>query len=118
MRNQEHKHYKDEIEKLLAVQMLMSIVKMPRFEMYWSEATRYEPVKSTLILKRYKKLLEFLHVVDNQEKNKPENKKDKCFKVKPLLDAISVNCQKREQEVNNPTDEQIIPAKTKKIGGV
>ena len=96
----------------------MSIVKMPRFEMYWSEATRYEPVKSTLILKRYKKLLEFLHVVDNQEKNKPENKKDKCFKVKPLLDAISVNCQKREQEVNNPTDEQIIPAKTKKIGGV
>ena len=98
--------------------MLMSIVKMPRFEMYWSEATRYEPVKSTLILKRYKKLLEFLHVVDNQEKNKPENKKDKCFKVKPLLDAIRVNCQKTEQEVNNPTDEQIIPAKTKKIGGV
>ena len=86
--------------------------------MYWSEAARYEPVKSTLILKRYKKLLEFLHVVDNQEKNKPENKKDKCFKVKSLLDAIRANCQKKEQEVNNPTDEQIIPAKTKKIGGV
>ena len=38
---------KDEIEKLLAVQILMSIVKMPRYEMYWSEAARYESVAST-----------------------------------------------------------------------
>ena len=36
----------DGIEKLVAVQMLMSIVTMPRYEMYWSEATRYEPVAS------------------------------------------------------------------------
>ena len=47
---------KDEIEKLLAVEILMSIVKMPRYEMYWSEATRYKPVASALTLKRYKML--------------------------------------------------------------
>ena len=75
--------YKDEIEKHITVQLLMSIVKMPRYEMYWSEATRYEPVASTLTLKRYKKLREFLHIVDNAEKEKPENKEDKCFRVKP-----------------------------------
>lgn len=34
---------KDENEKLLAVQMLMSIVKKPRCKMYCGEATRYEP---------------------------------------------------------------------------
>ena len=48
--------YKDEIEKLLALQMHMSIVKMPPFEMYWREATCYEPFASMLTLKRYKKL--------------------------------------------------------------
>ena len=48
--------YKDEIEKILALQMHMSIVKMPPFEMYWREATCYEPFASMLTLKRYKKL--------------------------------------------------------------
>lgn len=109
---------KDEIEKLLAVQMLMSIVKMPRYEMYWSEQTRYEPVASTLTLKRYKKLREYLHVVNNADKENPENKDDKCFKVRPLLEAVRANCLKVEPEVNNSIDEQIIPAKTKKSGGV
>ena len=75
-------------------------------------------VASTLPLKRYKKLREFLHVVDNTEKDKPENKGDKCFKVKPLLEAVRTNCNKIEPEVNHSIDEQIIPAKTKKSGGV
>ena len=47
--------------------------------MYWSEATRYEPVALTLTLTRYKKLREFLHVIDSAEKDKPENKKDRFF---------------------------------------
>ena len=56
--------------------------------------------------------------MDNVEKDKPENKEDKCFKVKPLLEAVRANCQKVEQEVNNSIDEQIILAKPKKSGGV
>ena len=98
--------------------MLMSVIKMPRYEMFWNNETRYEPIASTLLLKRYKKLREFLHVVDNTEKDKPENKGDKCFKVKPLLEAVRTNCNKIEPEVNHSIDEQIIPAKTKKSGGV
>ena len=47
---------KDEIENLLGVQMVMSVVKMPRYEMYWSEATRYEPVASTLTLRKLQKV--------------------------------------------------------------
>ena len=84
---------KDEINKLHAVQM------------YWCEATCYEPIASTLTLKSNKKFLKFLHVVDNAKKDKPEYKKDKCFKVKPLADAARAICQKIEQEVNNLTDE-------------
>ena len=98
--------------------MLMPVIRMPRYEMFWNNETRYEPIASTLPLKRYKKLREFLHVVDNTEKGKPENKGDKCFKVKPLLEAVRTNCNKIEPEVNHSIDEQIILAKTKKSGRV
>ena len=54
--------------------MVMSVIKMPRFEMFWNNETWYEPIASTYPLKRYKKLCEFLHVVDNTEKDKPEKK--------------------------------------------
>ena len=57
-------------------------------------------------------------MVDNTEKDRPENKGDKCFKVKPLLEAVRTNCNKIEPEVNHSIDEQIIPAKTKKSRGV
>ena len=98
--------------------MLISVIKMPRFELFWNNETWYEPIASTLPLKRYKILREFLHVVDNAEKDKPDSKGDKCFKVKPLLEAVRTNCNKIEPEVNHSIDEQIIPAKTKKSGGV
>ena len=96
----------------------MSVIKMPRYETFSNNESRYEPIASTLPLKQYKKLREFLHVVHNTEKDKPENKSDKCFKVKPLLESVRTNCNKIEPEVNHSINEQIIPAKTKKSGGV
>ena len=68
-----------EIEQFIGIQMVMSVIKMPRFEMFWNNETWYEPIASTYPLKRYKKLCEFLHVVDNTEKDKPEKKGDKYF---------------------------------------
>ena len=56
--------------------------------------------------------------MNNAEKDNPENKEDKCFKVRLLLEPVRANCQKVEQQVNNSSDEQIIPSKTKKSGGV
>ena len=85
----------------------MSIVRMPRYELYWSEEILYEPVSSTLSLERNKKLRQFLHVVDNTEKD--ENKGDKCFKIKELLELVRANCNKIEPEVNHFIDEQTIP---------
>ena len=61
---------KEDIEQFIGIQMLMSIVKLPRYEMYRSTETRYEPIASTLSLKRYKKLRQYLHVVHNNEREK------------------------------------------------
>ena len=92
---------KEEMERVIGIQMLVSIVKLPRHEMSWSVEIR--AVTSLFSLRHYKKLREFLHVVDSAEKEKEENKDDRLFKVEP--------------ERINSIDEQIIPAKTKRSGG-
>ena len=86
--------------------------------MYWSLEAHVEQVTLFFSLKRYKRLREFLHVVDNVEKEKEENKDDKLFKIKPALDAVRTNCLKIEPERIYSIDEQMIPAKTKRSGGV
>ena len=53
-----------------------------------------------------------------QRKINQKNKGDKCFSVKPLLEAVRANCNKTEPEVNHSINEQIIAAKTKISRGV
>ena len=69
--------------------------------MYWNSETPYESIASTSPLKQYKKAREFLRMADNTGKDKPENKGDKCFKVKPLLGAVRANFNKIEPEAKN-----------------
>ena len=107
-----------EMEQLIRIQMFMPVGKMPQYEMYWNNETRYKPIASIIPLKRYEKVREFSQVVGNSEKVKPENKSDKFFKVRTLFEAVRANCKKIEPEANHSLDEQIIPAKTKTSGGV
>ena len=74
--------------------------------MYRSKEFKYDPIASTMTLKRYKTLQRFLHA------------SDKFFKVRPLLDLVRNNCIKIEPEQHHSIDEQIIPAKTKRSGAV
>ena len=46
----------EEMEWFIGVQILMSIAKRPRYEIYWSLETRVEQVTSLFSLKRYKNL--------------------------------------------------------------
>ena len=41
----------DEIEKFLAIQTLVSVMKVPMYEMYQSQETHYKPISSTLYIK-------------------------------------------------------------------
>ena len=107
---------KDEIETFLGLQMKMSIVKMPNYEMYWENQTRYEQVASVMPSKRYKKIRQFLHVNDNTRKDESGNKDNRLYKVQPVIEGVRQNCLKIEQEICHSIDEQIIPAKTKYSG--
>ena len=86
--------------------------------MHWSKEFKYDPIASTMTLKRYETLRRFLHASDNNDKNNPENAGYKLFKVRSLLDLVRNNCIKIEPERHYSIDEQIIPAKTKPSGGV
>ena len=98
--------------------MTMAIVRMSQYEMYWSPEFRYDKVRSAMTLKRYKLIRRFIHANDNTKKTNPENVIDKLFKVCPLLDLVKNNCIKVEPEQCHSIDEQIIPAKTKRSGGI
>ena len=87
-----------EIETFFGIQMTMTIVKMSQYKMYWSKEFKYDPIASTMTLKRYETLRRFLHVSDNNDKNNPENAVDKLFTVRPLLDLLRNNCIKIEPE--------------------
>ena len=108
----------DEIEVFFGIQMTMAIVRMSQYEMYWSPEFRYDKIRSAMTLKRYKLIRRFIHANDNTKKTNPENVNDKLFKVRPLFDLVRNNCIKVEPEQCHSIDEQIIPAKTKRSGGV
>ena len=106
----------EEIEQLIGIQMRMGIVKMPNIESYWASESRYAPVADVMSLKRYKKLRQFLHANDNNERKSDEIKGDKLYKMRPILESLRENCRKVEQEEFMSIDEQIVPAKTKYSG--
>ena len=102
-----------ETEQLIGVQVQMSILKLPRYDMYWASETKIPLISEVMSRNQYKSLRKYLHVRDNSEK---ENKNDKLFKISPVLDHVRKNCLQIELEQDNSTDEQIIPAKTKYSG--
>ena len=93
---------KDKIEKFLSIQMLMSIVKMPRYGMYWSQETCYEPISSTLSLKWYKKYANFYMLLITRRKMKRKIKMTSALKwglYFKLLETIALrlNLKKANQ---------------------
>ena len=91
------------MEQFIGLQMLMSIIRLPCYEMYWSKEFRVDCIADMVSLKRYETLKRYLHCIDNITRNVNATK---LFKVEPILDALRKNCIK--------IDEQIIPAKTKR----
>lgn len=71
-----------------------------------------------LSLKRYELLRRFFHVEDNTTKENSENKNDKLFKIKLLLEPVRQNFLKVEPEEVQCIEEQIIPAKIKRRCGM
>nr|XP_039255146.1 piggyBac transposable element-derived protein 3-like [Styela clava] len=101
-----------EIEQFIGIHMLMTVVKMPSYRMYWAKATRSEPIALAMGRKRFDKLRNYIHMVDNTNlKQKGDPDYDPLFKVRPVLEKVRKNCLKIEPEEKQSVDEQMIPFK-------
>ena len=100
------------MKSFIGMQIVVGIVRMLRYEYYWSRELRYPAVADVMPLKRFEQLRRFLHVVDNDIFD--EHSSNKLFKIQPLIDLVRKECIKVESEEFHSIDEQIIPCKTKR----
>ena len=99
-----------EMKRFIALLVYQGIVKVPRYEQYWSTKTLYHALwaRSIMSQKRFNALLAFLHVVD------PFTEKDgeKLKKVSPLISHFQkVCCELYQPEQNVAVDERIVKSK-------
>ena len=106
---------KAEIEAFIGIFILMAIHQLPEIQHYWSSdpLLSVPAISQVMTSKRFKKLVETIHVNDNQ-KNLPRSdpQHDKLHKVRPLVDHLN----KTISEALNPSnsvsvDESMIPFK-------
>ena len=107
----------DEIKQFVGIQMLMSLFDLPSYMMYQARETCYPPIVDVMSINRYKKPRQYLHFSDNSKIDDAENKKNKLYKIQPVIDHVRNNCCTIKPEIETSIDEQIIPAKTK-YGGI
>ena len=93
--------------------MLMSIILLPSSELYWTKDLRVDCVATVMSLKRYELIRRYLHASDNTEK---KDDSSRLFKIEFVFHALRTNCLSAEQEQYQSTDEQMVPAKTKRSG--
>ena len=97
-----------EIENFMAIQMLMSKISLPSYELHWSKDLPVDCVANVMSLKRYELI----------RSDKTEKKDDfsRLFKSEPVVHALCTNCLSVAQEQYQSIDKQLVPAETKRSG--
>ncbi|KAG8223104.1 hypothetical protein J437_LFUL002052 [Ladona fulva] len=77
----------NEMEKFLAILMVMGICPLPKMRLYWSNKPMYrnELIQKTMNRDRFDVLLKCFHFCDNSD---PSLNDSRLSKLKPLLDAV------------------------------
>lgn len=105
----------EEIRAFFGMLIIMGIHQLPHLCNYWSSdpILGVESVSKIMSLKRFKKLVEALHLNDNLEaKPKGMSGYDKLHKVRPLVKSLNENCSKTYHHSNRlSVDESMIPFK-------
>lgn len=81
---------KKEVEIFIRIYLRMGLVQAHSVRAYWETGTRYEAVASSMPRDRFKKLATSLHFKDNLKAAK-EEKTDKVWKLRPLLNDLQSN---------------------------
>lgn len=84
-----------EMKAWLGIRLYMSVVELPRYDMYWSEDWLFGKLFIPNVMKRdrFDSILRYFHVNDNT-KMIPKNQEghDKLFLVRPVYDKVNNLC--------------------------
>ena len=98
----------DECEQFFGASLLMSVLKFPWMRMYWSQPTRIAAVADAFTRDRFHFIRGHLKVVNDGDVT-DEQKKDRLWKVRPLIECVRSGCLQQERPPQVSIDEQMIP---------
>lgn len=102
-----------ELEQFLGTLLAMSMVKLSNSRLYWKSKLNCPIVSEVMSRDRWEDIKSKIHFNDNTQTPLPNEKTDKLFKIRPLIDHL----QKKFREIPMPqmlcVDEQIVPFKGK-----
>lgn len=105
----------EEIEAFIGMLIIMGIHRLPHVSNYWSSdpILGVESVSKVMPLKRFKKLVENIHLNDNSTAiPKGQDGYDKLHKLRPLIMSLNENCSTEYEHSNMlSVDESMIPFK-------
>lgn len=91
----------DELQAFIGILIIMGLNPLPSMRLYWSVDKNFynERVACIMPIKRFLKILRFLHLNDNNSRPNKGEPNYRIHKVKPLLDVMNVKCR----ELFNPS---------------
>ncbi|XP_069701493.1 piggyBac transposable element-derived protein 3-like [Periplaneta americana] len=98
-----------EIKKLFGACIYTTLIGYPRLKMFWSARTRIPMIADNMSRNRFFELRTNLKVIDDNSVSEDDRKKDRFWKVRPMLDIVRQSCLQTPQPQNVSIDEQMIP---------
>ncbi|XP_045467968.1 piggyBac transposable element-derived protein 4-like [Harmonia axyridis] len=94
---------REEMQRFLAVLLIMGINELPKMRLYWSNDEMYgnDLIKKTMTRNRFDMMLRCLHFTDNTD---PEANADRLSKIKTVVELIC----RQFQETLTPNEEVVI----------
>lgn len=98
-----------EINKFLAINMIMGVIQYPRLPMYWQTGYALELVQSNMSRDRFMSLRSNVHVTDTSVPP-ADHTSNKLWRVQPLINKIRSTCLRLPRDHKTySVDEQMIP---------
>lgn len=108
---------RDEMEAFIGMIILMGIVKLPRFEMYWSQdkLIHQESIANIMSQTRFLQIWRYFHLADNAVAiPRGTDGFDKIYRVRNFLNIILINIRDEYRlGMNIAIDETMVPHKGK-----
>lgn len=98
----------EELKTFFGILMYMGVLKFPRVRMHWQAGTRIPAIADSMLVNRFFKIRSAVQITDQNATRNPSSA-DKFWKVRPLLEAVTMGCLELEVHEHSSIDEQMLP---------